>query len=235
MDYAELPVPPALKGLVAAVWTLAADQPGWIEHEATPDGCIELIRRHAGRSAWRRDQPECFATGLATRPIRFGFSGDARFTAIKLWPWAWHRLGGAPCPGFADDWIEVAPASPLAALFEGDVPANLLAAFAGSSAPPLGRAILRHGSVSEIAREAGLSYRQLQRRFAAEIGMPPRTFLKLLRFREALIDIQANEDSLADAAAARGYADQAHMARDFRALVGVPPSNARGRARGPFL
>jgi AraC-like DNA-binding protein len=235
MDYAELPLPPALDGLVATVWTLAGDQPGWVEHEATPDGCIELIRRSAGRSEWRRDQPEIFATGLSPHPIRFGFSGDARFTAIKLWPWAWHALGGAPCPGFADDWIAVPPGSPLAALFDGDPVANLVRALAGTPPPLLARAILASTSVAEISARTGLPHRRLQRIFARELGLAPRVYLRLLRFRAAMQDVQQRADSLADTAAARGYADQAHMARDFRALAGVPPSDARSRARGPFL
>ncbi|OSZ64264.1 hypothetical protein CAP40_16425 [Sphingomonas sp. IBVSS2] len=235
MDYAELPLPPALAGLAAAVWTLAASQPGWVEHEATPDGCVELIRRHAGRSEWRRGQPEYFATGLSDRPIRFGFSGDARFTAIKLWPWAWHALGGAPCPGFADDWIAIAPDSPLAALLEGDPVANLARALAGIAPPPLAIAILASDSVAAISTRTGLPHRRLQRIFARELGLAPRTYLRLLRFREALQDVQQGADTLAGTAAARGYADQAHMARDFRALAGMPPSDARTRARGPFL
>ncbi len=235
MDYAELPLPPALDGLVATVWTLAADQPGWVEHEATPDGCIELIRRSAGRSAWRRDQPEYFATGLSAHPIRFGFSGDARFTAIKLWPWAWHALGGAPCPGFADDWIPLAPDSALTALLNGDPVANLGKALSGTTLPLLARTILVSDSVGEIGARTGMPPRRLQRIFARELGMAPRTYLRLLRFRAALRDVQQGEDSLADTAAARGYADQAHMAREFRELAGIPPSGARIRARGPFL
>lgn len=235
MDYAELPLPPALDGLVAAVWTLAGSEPGWVEHEATPDGCVELIHRAAGRSEWRRDQPEFFATGLSAHPIRFGFSGDARFTAIKLWPWAWHALGGPPCPGFADDWIALAADSPLAALLQGDPVANLAHALAGIEPPPLARAVLASTSVAEISAATGLPHRRLQRIFARELGLAPRTYLRLLRFRAALQDVQQGDDTLAETAAARGYADQAHMARDFRELAGLPPSGARIRARGPFL
>lgn len=235
MDYAELPLPPALDGLVAGIWTLAGDQPGWVEQEATPDGCIELIHRSAGRSEWRRDQPAFFATGLSPHPIRFGFSGDARFTAIKLWPWAWHALGGAPCPSFADDWIAVPPGGALAALLSGDPVANLRRAFAGISPPPRGQAILASATVAELSARTGLPHRRLQRIFARELGMAPRAYLRLLRFRTAMQAVQQGADSLADTAAARGYADQAHMARDFRSLAGVPPSDARARARGPFL
>lgn len=235
MDYAELTLPPALDGLVAAVWTLAASQPGWVEHEATPDGCIELIHRAAGCSVWRCDQPEFFATGLSPHPIRFGFSGDARFTAIKLWPWAWHALGGPPCPSFANDWIAISPDSPLAALLRGEPVANLTAALAGIDPPPLARAILASTNVAEISTATGLPHRRLQRIFARELGLAPRTYLRLLRFRAALQDVQQGDDTLAGTAAARGYADQAHMARDFRELAGLPPSGARIRARGPFL
>lgn len=233
MRYAELPLPPQLAGLVAAVWTLSVEGEDWTSHEAVPDGCIELIRRHSGQSVWRSEQPPLFATGLALSPAQLSFSPDASFTAIKLWPWAWHALGGAPCPGFADGWIEIAEESPLAALLEGDPVANLLAAKLQPN--PLGAAILASASVAEIGERAALPHRQLQRIFARDLGMPPRAYLRLLRFRDAMIELQESDVPLADAAAGTGYADQAHMTREFRSLAGVPPREARRRARGPFL
>jgi len=237
MDYAELPLPPAFAGMVAAVWTVSVDAEDWVEREATPDGCIELIRRHSGRSIWRAEQPELFATGLAHRPAQLRFSGDARFTGIKLWPWAWHALGGAPCTRFADSWVPVDPASPLALLLpaEGDVMERLTSALAPHPLPDIGRAILSAASPGDLVRATGLPPRQLQRHFARAFGMSPRAYLRLLRFRGALIDLQQGDDTLAGTAATQGYADQAHMAREFRALAGVPPRDARKRARGPFL
>lgn len=235
MQYAELPLPPALHGLVAAVWTASAESADWVEQEAVPDGCIELIRRHSGRSIWRDEQPALFATGLAHTPARLRFSGDASFTGIKLWPWAWQALGGAPCPDFADRWIAID--GPLATLLlpDGNVIATLTAQLAGVPVPPLGAAILAANSVADITRSTGLAYRQLQRIFARDFGMPPRAYLRLLRFRSALIDVQENPGPLAGTAADQGYADQAHMARDFKSLTGIPPREVRARAKGPFV
>lgn len=44
------------------------------------------------------------------------------------------------------------------------------------------------------------------------------------RLHDALLALERGEGTLADLASQLGYADQAHFARDFRALVGVPPS-----------
>lgn len=239
MDYAELPLPAALDGLVAAVWTatVPVDGDDTVALEAVPDGCIELIRRHLGRSEWRREQPPLFATGLATCTARLRLGAGAAFTGIKLWPWAWHALGGPRCSGFADDWIAIEDPA-LTALTNGDaqaIPDRLVKTFAKVKVSPLGAAILASKTVAGIAQRSGLSHRQLQRRFVCEFGMPPRSYLRLLRFRGALAEVQARSETLADTAAAQGYADQAHMARDFRSLAGLPPGVARARAKGPFV
>jgi len=239
MRYAELPLPPSHLGHVAAVWTASvpADGPAWVEQEAVPDGCIELIARHGGRSVWRREQPDLFATGLATATAKLRLGAGSRFTGLKLWPWTWHLLGGAPCSGFTDDWIGIERSSPLAALME-DGPEAIVARLTeclGATGPPaLGAALLEESTVEAVARRMGLSHRRLQRLFARDFGMPPSSYLRLLRLKNALAGVREHS-TLADAAAAEGYADQAHMAREFRSLAGLPPSAARTRAKGPFV
>jgi AraC-like DNA-binding protein len=240
MEYRERVLPPSLDGWVAAVWTMrhqgAADE--WIEHEATPDGCVEAIVRLSGRSIWRREQPACFATGLSRQPIRFGFSGDAAFVAVKLWPWAWEALGGALCPVFADDWIALDDQNPLAQLLTQSPEAlvdGLAAALVDKAPEPVGNAILAAHGVADLGRCTGLAPRALQRWFARHVGMPPRDYLRVLRFSETMRALPRDDTKLAEVAAERGYADQAHMARDFRAMAGAAPNRARRRAKGPFL
>jgi transcriptional regulator GlxA family with amidase domain len=86
-----------------------------------------------------------------------------------------------------------------------------------------------------VVARTGLSHRSLQRWAALHIGMPLRTYLRLLRFQSTLSDIQHGSESIGQAAATHGYADQAHMARSFRELAGQPPLLTRSRAVGPFL
>jgi AraC-like DNA-binding protein len=224
MDYAEHPPPLALEGLVKARWTLAGGgaRDDWIEQQAVPDGCVEIIRRLAGRSRWDGDQPAAFAVGLIERPEGFSISGDARFEGLRLWPWAWSLIADVPLAAMRGRWLPFAAAG----IEERLAAAPALAA--------TGRAIVAARSVAEMSRFTGMSPRSLQRWFAANVGLPPRTYLRLLRFHKAFELVPA-QPSLADHAAASGFADHAHMARDFRALAGVPAKEARRVARGPFL
>ena len=81
-----------------------------------------------------------------------------------------------------------------------------------------------------MARNAGMSPRALQRWFERHVGMPPRRYLRLLRFQKAFEQVPG-EASLAAHAADQGFADQAHMAREFRALAGMPGEAGARRPR----
>jgi AraC-like DNA-binding protein len=233
MDYRETPPPPALAGLVKTFWTLdgggtAAD---WVEQQATPDGCVEIIRRLAGRSRWDGDQPESFAVGLVGTPTGFAISGDARFAAIRLWPWAWPLISPIPLETMWGRWMPFTHPL-LDALPDFDAAAPLLPAPAALN--DLGLALTGADTVAAMGAAAGMSPRTLQRWFTRNVGLPPRHYLRLLRFQKAFEQVP-DAASLADHAAAQGFADQAHMARTFREMAGVPATQARRTARGPFL
>jgi AraC-like DNA-binding protein len=84
-------------------------------------------------------------------------------------------------------------------------------------------------AVPELAREAGWSSRQLGARFRTEIGLAPKEAARVVRFDRARRLLQRRVTAcrpleLAALAAHCGYYDQAHLAREFRALAGLPPS-----------
>lgn len=83
--------------------------------------------------------------------------------------------------------------------------------------------------VGRIAHEVGWSDRHLAHRFRATVGLSPKETARVMRFDRARrrLQRQAAEGDvapLADLAAATGYYDQAHLAREFRELAGCPPS-----------
>jgi AraC-like DNA-binding protein len=82
--------------------------------------------------------------------------------------------------------------------------------------------------ITDLAAETGWSGRHLTSRFRTEIGLTPKAAARVIRFDRArhLLIKQAEQTRyrLADLAAACGYFDQAHLAREFRSLAGCPPS-----------
>ncbi|MEY9871361.1 AraC-like DNA-binding protein [Streptacidiphilus sp. MAP12-33] len=83
--------------------------------------------------------------------------------------------------------------------------------------------------VEQVAARFELSPRTLQRLFAEYVGVSPKAVLRRARLHEAAQRADSGSVDWAALAADLGYADQAHLTRDFTAAVGVPPSRyARG-------
>jgi AraC-like DNA-binding protein len=80
----------------------------------------------------------------------------------------------------------------------------------------------RYGDVRvrALAASCNLSERQLERLFLERVGITPKLYARIRRFRSVLDHLQDSESverlNLADVAASYGYTDQSHLARDFR-------------------
>ena len=85
-------------------------------------------------------------------------------------------------------------------------------------------------AVASMAERLGLSARQLHRRWLAVFGYGPRRLARVLRLARALAAAR-DAPGLAGEAADCGYADQAHLAREVRALTGTTPPPGPGVAR----
>jgi AraC-like DNA-binding protein len=80
--------------------------------------------------------------------------------------------------------------------------------------------------VISLARELGWSRKHFTMRFRSEFGMPPKLFARILRFDHAIGLMRRDQvASWAELADACGYADQAHLTRDFRAFAGSSPAS----------
>jgi AraC-like DNA-binding protein len=79
--------------------------------------------------------------------------------------------------------------------------------------------------VDELSAASGMTVRSLQRLFADYVGVSPKWVMRRARLHEAAARADSGEMvDWAELAADLGYADQAHLTRDFTATLGVPPT-----------
>ncbi|MFF4172831.1 helix-turn-helix domain-containing protein [Streptomyces sp. NPDC001744] len=161
----------------------------------------------------------------------------ARYAGLRFAPGDAPRVLGVPARELRDRLV------PLDALGDGagarrageriaaaPDPAAALEEFvrlraAGAPAPdPLLRAVVARLAagrpVAETADATGLGARQLHRRSLDAFGYGPKTLARILRLQRALALIRTGVP-YAETAARAGCADQAHLAREVRALAGT--------------
>jgi len=94
----------------------------------------------------------------------------------------------------------------------------------------------REIQMTQLAKQSGLSLRQLRHRFAEELGTNPSAYLRWRRLRRAVTAIELGA-TLTEAAVAGGFADGAHFSRVFQAQFGMAPSLALSSVQfgGPLL
>lgn len=88
--------------------------------------------------------------------------------------------------------------------------------------------------IARLAAETGWSRQHLALSLRRELGLAPKALARLARFERAVALI-GTAPSLADLAAACGYADQAHLAHEFRALAGRTPGAYAAAVAGEGL
>lgn len=85
--------------------------------------------------------------------------------------------------------------------------------------------------VAQLSERLNLTPRTAHRQFLALFGVSPRAFIRVARCEVALTELlraaRGEARTLAEVAKSARYADQAHLTREFRALVGLSPKQAR--------
>jgi AraC-like DNA-binding protein len=88
--------------------------------------------------------------------------------------------------------------------------------------------------VDQLSAESGMTARTLQRLFADYVGVSPKWVMRRARLHEVAERADSGEPvDWACLASDLGYADQAHLTRDFTVTIGVPPSRYAAAMRRP--
>jgi AraC-like DNA-binding protein len=198
--YAEWPAPPSLRGVVACLWASVVPGNGGRERLVLPDACSDLI--------WERGVG-AYVAGPDTGPARVRSAPDTVLVGVPFRPAAGGPVLGLPLSELRDQRVPLADLRPALA---PRLPAGLLG-------DPAARA-------EDVAAEVLLSERQFRRRCHAAAGYGPKTLHRVLRFQRFVrqLDASAGVPDLAAVAAEAGYADQAHLTRECKALAGLTPT-----------
>jgi AraC-like DNA-binding protein len=135
--------------------------------------------------------------------------------------------GGAAVQRLLDRLIGVSDTIEAVAVMESAIAERLALSEACDAKVPLAlRAAERlvSANVSSVAVDLGVSERHLRRVFREAIGMSPKEFARVARFRHALRTAREGSPlSWAAIAATTGYYDQAHLIEEFQTIAGVTP------------
>ncbi|GAB91084.1 helix-turn-helix domain-containing protein [Gordonia rhizosphera] len=190
-----------------------------------PDGCMDLI--------WTGES--ILVAGPDTGPVRYRVRGSQEMIGIRFDPGAGPAVLGVAGTELRDArvpldevWARPDVERWLDAMSTGD-PADVLTALARSPRTQLPRwlpavvsGLAAGRPVDACADMAGMSTRTLHRHSLRYLGYGPKTLQRILRMRAAAAALRAGGD-LSEVAARRGFADYAHMWRDFVDLTGRSP------------
>jgi AraC-like DNA-binding protein len=238
VPYRELAPKPALAAYVSCFWErTSAGQP----HRVLPDGAIDIVFS-LGNAGARVIGPMTTAIVTAGSPagvvgVRFrpgaaidllGVAGrelrDLAIGAADVWGAAGRtldaRLAEAHERGSAIVAIEAELEARVARTPRPDkrvMRAVAICRAAGGELP-----------IPAVAGRVGVSERQLERLFDQRVGLHPKVFARIVRLERATRGIarlrsRGSVASWARLAVDCGYADQAHLIREFRALAGTTP------------
>ena len=244
---------PALRGLVADAVGYAQEGLAPGTHRGLPSPTLTLVvtldepldvAAHPD-PAQAPGRYDALLGGLHTTPALIRHPGRQSGLQLSLTPLGARRLLGAPAGELAA--LDVHPADVLgpagtelvervraahgwAARFTAVEEVLRRAAGAVDPAPEVAEAwrltVAGGGRlrVAEVARRVGWSERHLTTRFRAETGLGPKEAARVVRFDRARRALAARpRPDLAGLAAATGYADQAHLTREWRAFTGLSP------------
>ncbi len=246
--YREHPVPASLAQWAIGYWSFdATDLPESVyEHHVPPDGCISILGCRAGTEVPVR----WLIVGPRVDPLVVPVHRGQHYDGIRLWP---HTAGTlqtlAVCPlrdaagpleTVLPDWSNAlsetfANRSEKESLFTSisEVFESKLSGH-GAPDPLIGESVAaivgdpQTIDLDDQAKKLGLSRRQFQRRFAEATGITAKQFQRIRRFRDSVAELLRDKPRpWVEVAYENGFSDQAHLANQFRQLVGLTAEQLR--------
>jgi helix-turn-helix protein len=189
----------------------------------TPDGCWDIVVRQV------RGRIELLQTGLITRPVELAYSAGDEYLAISFKPGVFMpRSPGKrmldrglvrPAPSRRTFWIE-----------QDELEIPTFDNAEGLVARLVRRELITRDEIVEgvvEGRPRAIHPRSVQRHFLQAMGLTAKRLEQIQRACRA-IELLGEKKRVVDVALQLGYADQAHMTRALKAIMGKTPGQIAG-------
>jgi AraC-like DNA-binding protein len=244
--------PRHLFGLVESIWHFEGAIPQTRERHL-PNGLLELVVHFGGRFGFERNGirercPAVCLTGLQTASFVIEAPPhESSVLGMRLYPAGAFAIIGGPLHEATERLVdledlvgrasnELAKSCAASSSAEGRVScaahwASERIAHARGLDRPIAWAVAQiartHGSVriGHLQDQIGFSKKGLLKAFREQVGVTPKVYARIMRFRQAITLLHDGRHSLAEIAAIVGYYDQPHMNLDFRELGGLAPGD----------
>jgi AraC-like DNA-binding protein len=233
MRYAEFAPAPDLRPFVERYWSLAGPAGGG---PILPDGHAELVLHFGQRPLHRGTrQGGVLLVGQMRRATILEIDAPLDAWGIRFHPHTARAVTGSAGQSIeewpdGDELREMLGNSTDGIARVAITDGWLRRRICGRTTSPVAEIavrLLRRRSVEATAASIGCSRRHLERVFAQEVGLAPKPWARIVRLQSALrVRRQYPSWTWAAVAAEAGYADQAHLALDFREIAGASPSRA---------
>lgn len=214
-----------------------------------PDGCADIIFNF-NRPLFSRSGTDTslnsftsFIVGNMTQPVLSKPEGSYDLFSVRFRPGGLYALMNIPVYQFTDEIASLAYYAPFDTWFEQlaeqpDTTARLrhLDALLLSHLDRSGRIAGIHYALKKIsdhrgyfrvaalAKEIGMSQRQLERQFKTVVGLSPKQLARVVQFQNMVGLLKAKgEESLLQLAVDGGYSDHAHFTNSFKEFSGITP------------
>lgn len=263
-ELAEAPPAPHLRAFVRGYVGFVETSATPLRRREAPSGtCVLVVNLGVPLEVGAPGRPavahaEGFVAPLSDLPATTAFSGTSAGVQVDLTPLGLHLFCGhaadelpAPTVGVIDllgaQGGRLAEALAEAPDWESrfDLLDDAIGRRLAAARPPTpsiewawGRLEATGGRVGigSLSDRLGCSRRHLIAGFREQIGVPPKTAARILRFeRAARLVRDPPLQGLARIATECGYHDQAHMTREFRALAGITPASYRAASLPGYL
>jgi AraC-like DNA-binding protein len=254
MEYVELPAPPPLDELVHCFWFLRGTFPSGDTQTIVADGRLEIILHLAepfslvGDDGRGTRQADALVSGQLTAPVRLTGNGVGDVVGIRFRTAAAASVVRMPLADLTDRVESLSDVSTtlatelLTVARAHGTPSSRVAALSAVLGTRVARApdplatmatnalaTFPSPRIESLARALGSTPRTLERRVTIATGLPPATLRRVIRFRRTFRMLESTpRGTWAEVATKSGYADQAHLIRDFRQFAGAPPSEFFG-------